>query len=352
MTRAEFDRRDFLRRTLVGGAGAVVLAATRSTLLPSVASAQGLSHARSMDRAAGMLPLAGTAVCLLGAHALPRGTEVTQIDSTLALESELGRQLAIVRRYSYWDNPPPDSAQLWAAQGGRIPYISWHAYSAGGHNVIPWASIARGDYDAFILQVGQKLAAFGYPIYFSFHHEPENDPANGTPADFQAAFTRVRSVMDSAGATNLRWVCTLMASTFRGGHGGADAWLPSPSVYTFIGADGYNRFPIVLRPAWKSFSAVLGASQQKAASLGKKLFVGEFGTVEQTAGGYAGDPQAKAVWFQDAASAVTSWGNVEALNYSHALATFFGSQMPYWVDTSPQSLASFKSVAFMPYFNG
>ena len=158
--------------------------------------------------------------------------------------------------------------------------------------------------------------------------------------------------MDSAGATNLMWVCTLMGGTYRGRHGGADAWLPAPSAYTFVGSDGYNRFPIIPHPNWMPFSDVFISAQQKATSLGKKLFIGEFGTIEQTAGGYPGDPQAKAKWFQDAASTIMSWGNVEAANYSHTLALFSGSQMPYWIDTTPQSLASFKSMAFMPYFNG
>ena len=155
MRGAEFDRRDFLRRMLVGGAGAAVLSATGSTLMPDFASAHGLAHPLSLHRGAtsSAASAGAAATCLLGAHALPWGTQVTQVDSTLALETELGRKVAVVRRYSYWDTPPPDSVHLWTAQGGRIPYISWHAYSMGGRTVIPWASIARGDYDAYIYTV-------------------------------------------------------------------------------------------------------------------------------------------------------------------------------------------------------
>jgi hypothetical protein len=331
MVMTDIDRREFLRRSLLAGVGVTLASGLTSTLMSTTARAS-------------------TGSCLTGAHALPRGTEVTQINSTLALEGEIGRQLDAIRRYSYWGGYVPDRTHLWAAQGGRIPYISLHAYSMGKKAIIPWAEIARGDHDAYLLQVGQKLAAFGYPTYFNFHHEPENEPECGTPADFQAAFARVRSVIDSAGATNLMWVCTLMGGTYRGRHGGADSWVPDPSTYTFVGTDGYNRFPIVPHPGWMSFSDVFISAQQKAVSLGKKLFIGEFGTIEQTAGGYPGDPQAKAIWFQDAASTVTSWGNVEAAIYSHTVANFSGYKMPYWIDTSASSLASFSSMASLPPF--
>jgi hypothetical protein len=80
------------------------------------------------------------------------------------------------------------------------------------------------------------------------------------------------------------------------------------------------------------------------------LFVGEFGCIEQTEGYSAGDPMAKADWFQGAADTVRAWGNVEAMCYSHAEATFQGHVMPYWIDSSEPSLASFSDVGRSNYF--
>jgi hypothetical protein len=288
--------------------------------------------------------------CLFGAHALPRAGEPTQKDSTLALEAAIGRTLGIFRRYSYWDEPPPDNTHLWAAQGGRTPYISWHAYTRSGV-AIPWRSISRGAQDTHIRAVGTAMANFGYPILFSFHHEPENDPANGTPVQFRAAFERIRTLFDSVGATNVTWMCTLMGTTYRGRNGGPDLWLPRPQFYEYVGSDGYNRWPVIVKPDWRTFADVFGDAQAKAVQLGKPLFVGEYGCVDQVQPSYPqGDPAAKAQWFTDAAQTVQAWGNVAGVSYSHAVAPFGGEQLPYWVDTSPISLEGFKAVGLSPYF--
>lgn len=321
------NRREFLRNTAVTGAG---IAVAGSAAWPD--------------------PALATASCLFGAHALPRGSQKDQRESTLALEAQIGRKLGVFRRYSYWDEPPPDLTHLWAAEGGRVPYISWHAYTRSG-TAIRWASIANGSHDAFIRSVGKGLASFGHPIFFNFHHEPENDTANGSAADFRAAFQRVRTLFDGQGATNLTWICTLMGTTYRGRNGGADAWLPPSRFYTHVGSDGYNRWPRIAKPGWRTFAEVFGAAHDKSVQLGKKLFVGEYGCVEQvTSSNPLGDPQAKADWFRGAARATERWGNVVALSYSHASAMFTGKLMPYWADTSSPSLNAFKTVGLSPYF--
>jgi hypothetical protein len=345
MATTDIERREFIRRSLFAGVGVTMASGLASTI--TTATARASTKARP---ATNVLPQL-TASCLFGAHALPRPGEPTQKDSTLALEASIGRTLGVFRRYSYWDEPPPDKTHLWAAQGGRIPYISWHAYKRNG-TAIPWASIARGDQDAFIKQVGTAMANFGYPIFFSFHHEPENDAKNGGPADFRAAFERVRSLFDQVGATNVTWMCTLMGTTYRGRNGGADTWLPRSQFYSYVGSDGYNRWPVIAKPTWRTFADVFGDAQAKAVQLGKPLFVGEYGCVDQVQPSYPqGDPNAKAQWFADAAQTVQTWGNVIALSYSHAVATFSGAQLPYWVDSSTISLAGFKTVGLSPYFS-
>ena len=155
MVMTDIDRREFLRRSLLAGVGVTLASGLTSTLMSTTARAS-------------------TGSCLIGAHALPRGTEVTQINSTLALEGEIGRQLDAIRRYSYWGGYVPDRTHLWAAQGGRIPTSLCTPTRWARRRLYLGRKIARGDHDAYLLQVGQKLAAFGYPTYFNFHHEPEN----------------------------------------------------------------------------------------------------------------------------------------------------------------------------------
>lgn len=327
-TSRPLDRRRFLQRAALAGAG---LVAGSVLLEPLAAVASNSGH------------------CRFGAGCQARGKEAGQQDAVLALESEIGRTLGVVRRYSDWENPMPDAVQAWAASTGRFPYISWHARKTDG-TIIPWASIANGSHDTYLRQQGQSLAAWGAPCYFNFHHEPENDTANGTAADFKTAFKHVRHVFDSVGATNLIWVCTLMGTTFRGTHGGADTWLPPVEYFTLLGADGYNRWPLIKQPAWRSFAELFDAARMKAAALGKGLLVGEYGCVEQTAGGYPGDPLAKANWFSDAATTLRAWPEVVGVSYSHGSATFGGKIMPYWVDSSAASLAAFKAMGRLSYF--
>jgi hypothetical protein len=334
MTTRDIDRREFLRRSVITGAGATLAGGLGSALLSDPAEATGSArHGAPGTRAA------GTPV-LLGAHALPRGSQPSEQAADLAFERLIGRKLRMIRRYTFWDSKLPDAMVEWGVRTGRTPYVSWHAYTRSRHP-IPWAQIAAGDHDAYIRAAGAHLARLRRPVWFSFHHEPENDPSNGSPADFRAAFERVRTLFDAAGAHNLRWVVALMSTTYSGGHGGVRAWLPAHWTFDMVGSDGYNHWPLKKDSHWKSFEEIFLPSHHLAASLGKKLFVAESGTIEQTAGGYPGDPQAKARWFSAIPSVVARWPHLVAMSYSHTQWPMHGTLMPYWVDTSPASLHAF-----------
>ena len=131
-----------------------------------------------------------------GSRIEPRGTE-SQNDAVLRVESEIGRKLAIDHYYYQWNSTFPNSAQTWTVGQGRIPFINW---KAGG----PWAAIANGSQDATIIAHADAIKAFGYPMYLTFHHEPEDDLATyGTPQDFAAAFRHI--VTCSALAASPTW---------------------------------------------------------------------------------------------------------------------------------------------------
>jgi hypothetical protein len=308
------DRRRFLRGSAL--AGASVLA---SSVLPAESA------------------LAVTPRVRFGAAAEPRGGESNQREAVLALERKLGRRLRIMRRYSFWEDGGADRTHRWASDGGRIPYMSWHAYTRGGRT-IPWRSIARGDHDAYLRRTAQNLRAFRDPIFFNFHHEPENDPRNGSPADFRAAFGHVKHVFDNEGASNLHWMVTLMASTYAGGHGGAGVWLP-PS-YGMLGVDGYNRWPVERMFPWRSFGQIFAPARNWARARRTGLFIGEYGCVENR-------PGDKATWFYNAGKAVRSWPEVKAIVYSHRRAS---PKIAYWADSSRASFRSFRRMGASTYF--
>ena len=189
-----WDRRRFIRSSAIAVAG--LLAASALPMDP-VLAAHRHHHIH------------------FGAGCEPQGTQ-DQRAAVLELERKIDRKLGIVRRYTFWECDIPDGTHRWAAAHGRTPYISWHAYTQGGQT-IPWRSIAQGDHDAHIRNRAHTIKAWGKHVYLSFHHEPENDPANGGPAEFRAASNRVHTLFKDVGADNVTWVVALMASTYGGG---------------------------------------------------------------------------------------------------------------------------------------
>jgi hypothetical protein len=277
--------------------------------------------------------------CLWGANAQPRGSQTGRTAIT-ALEKMIDRRLAISRHYVMWDHPLPDTFQEWTVKRGRTPYISWNAAREEG-TMVPWASIAAGAEDRLITSRARSLRAWGHPVFLTFHHEPEIRTGWGTPADYAAAFERIRGIFASARVRNARWVVTLLAGTYEGANGGPEAWMPSQ--FRLCGVDGYNRYPCSGQ-SWRSFANIFAPAQRFARSIGKNLFVGEYGCVENP-----GNPSAKARWFRAAGDAIRSWNNVTGVLYSHVFDEPFGCA--YWVDTSPKSLAAFKAVGNRSYFS-
>jgi len=324
------DRRRFLKTSALAGVGLAV---------PRVrAAVSGNTGARTEGRGS-----RGTG-CLWGAHAEPRGDEDAR--SAIAhLERKIGRRLAISRHYVKWDDEFPSGFQAWTVQRGRIPYISWHTETTDGA-AVSWSSIAAGDQDDWIGHQARSLRAAGYRMYFCFHHEPENDSVMGGSAEFVAAYDRIRQIFRSHRVRNLRWIVTLMASTYGGGNGGPESWMPSS--FRHCGVDGYNRYPCS-GESWQSFQTLFHPAREFAVSRGKGLFVGEYGCSEQDAhGNTGGDPTAKARWFREAGATIKSWPEVKAAVYSHVFSAQFDCE--YWVDTRRRSLNAFRDVGSDPYF--
>jgi hypothetical protein len=315
-------RRRFLQASLVAGAGL----AAATALPPFPAGAAGL--------------------CDFGAGCEPRAGEENQREAVRHLERKIGRKLGIMRRYTFWDADVPDGTHIWAAERGSTPYIAWHAYTRS-RRAIPWRSIAQGDHDDHLSKTATALRNMDRTVYFNFHHEPENDPRNGDAPQFVAAWNRVRQVFDDAGADNLVWICTLMASTYNGGHGGAGRWLPER--FDMFGVDGYNRWPCDRGFPWRGFREIFAPSRKLARRWNKPLFIGEYGCTERTDCGGSGSNTAKADWLRKAHDTVRGWPEVSGLVYSHGKSD---SGIPYWADSSRASMRAFRSMANSSRYRG
>ncbi|MFL5767780.1 MAG: hypothetical protein ACJ758_08060 [Actinomycetota bacterium] len=338
------DRRVFLKTMAAGGAG-LALSGFRFP-----ASEDGRRRTTRLQQES-LLPAsaATSAPCLFGAYVNPFGGDQTA--AVAAFETLIGRPLAITRHYLTWNISLTTSNIKKSAAAGHIPYLAWHA-TTKGNTAVPWSSIASGSQDAWIVTQANALRAAGFPVYLAFHHEPEDDLANGTPADFAAAYDHVRAVFDAEGVTNATWIVTLMATTYGGGHKGYAAWMPSG--VDLLGVDGYNRHPCISSPQkhpWNSFETIFTDAHDVAVSTGIPLFVGENGCVEQyDCGNTLGDPNAKAQWLADECATLRSWPEVKGVLYSHTTCRHNGYMMEYRVDSSAPSLAAYSAFGQDPNF--
>jgi hypothetical protein len=328
------DRRDFLRSSAAAAAGFAL---------------RGVMQAPELASASTRLPVVGAA-CRWGAFADPVAGQ-TKTQAYVSLEKKIGRKLAVTRQYLPWDSPLTGGLASWSAKGGRVPYISFKALRSNG-DAVRWASIASGSKDDFIRAQADRMRAWGHEAYVSFHHEPEDDPVCGSPAEFRAAYARIRRIFRAHGV-DVRWVVALMASTYAGGHGGYEPWLPPG--FDVIGIDGYNRFPCVDPPEkhpWKSFKEIFSPGYEAALATDKHMLAGEVGSVEQDdCGNLNGDPLAKARWITNMGDTLKNWPLVHAVLYSHTTLMHRGYPMDYRVDSSAAALDAYRTVGFKPYFS-
>jgi hypothetical protein len=302
------ERRDFLRRAAWATAG--------MTLAPGAIGQIGQIVG---GRASAATASAGFGICAQEYAGKTREQLVQYLEGLCGrafstVHNRMGWPISLVNRYSRW-----------IVSTGHTPILTWQTHSSSVN--VRWASIASGDHDERIRIEAGKLVALDRNVYFCFHHEPENDQALGTADDWRRAYDRVYELFNEEGATRVRHVACLMASTFKGLNGGEAAWLPPR--YDVLGVDGYNRNS---GGNWRPFSAIFRPAYDRAVSAGKPMYVIENGCVEGAAG-------AKKEWFAEAGATIEMWPDLIGVSYNHEA----GSRN-YRVDTSTSSIAGFRAL--------
>lgn len=314
------DRRDFMKKAAVTSAGVALATAAETSLFSTPAFAD----------------MGGAAGATFGASVQPLGSQSTT-DALLALEDLTQRRFTTVHNRMPWETSLVNRYSEFIAARGQIPILSWFTR---GRSDVKWSSIAAGAQDARIRSEAQKLKAAGWPAYFCFHKEPENEPWLGNVTEWKAAHERVWQIFQDVGVTNASFVACMMAPTFKGSFGGIRAWLPPH--YDVIGVDGYNRN---LKGNWRSFETILTPAHEVATALSMPLFVIEHGCVEGASG-------RKQQWFDDAAAVIRTWPEVMGISYNHETGhTGIDSSMNYRVDTSSSATQGFRAMGVAQFFN-
>ena len=181
------------------------------------------------------------------------------------------------------------------------------------------------------------IAAFGEPVYLTFHHEPEDDLATwGTPAEYAAAFRHVVDVFRARGVDNVAFVWTMMAWTFDPRSGKPiDAYFPGDDHVDLIGSDGYNFYPRKPGSTWNSFETVYRPTQDFAVRHATPWMAVEWGAQEDP-----DTPGRKGRWIVEALATARTWPELKGLIYFDEVKDY-----PWITDSSGSSMAGYAQIA-------
>jgi hypothetical protein len=293
---------------------------------------------------------------LLGGYAMPRNGQ-SAASAVTALESSLGRQLGAVRVYDLWNSTFPDSTTRAWRDGGRTLVLSVKAKRLNG-TTVTWRSIADAAPGSAvygeITKWADSVSAFGAPLYFTFHHEPEagTNLANGTAADFKDAWRKVVTVFRERGVTNATYLWTMTDYSFWvKDRREASLWYPGDDYVDAMGADAYNWYDCRagIFNAWKSLEQIIDPFRRfGAAHPDKELLLPEWGSYEDPA-----TPGRKAAWIKDAQAlfAKPGWEQFTGILYYHAVTSSYPN-CKWFLDTSTTASSAFDTMAGDPLYGG
>jgi hypothetical protein len=297
--------------------------------MPSLRTALALAGALAASALPLAAPPAASAHSILPASGLYLGAFANEPGGITALETAVGRTLAIDRTYVPWTftgwakRIAPDAA------AGRLPELAWSAAPA-----TTAAAIASGSQDGVMRAAALALKATGTDVllvpWYEFDQPVGGKRYIGTPAQVVAAWRRMFRIFQAVGATNVHLAWTPMAYDF-GPHANVDAtrFYPGDRYVHWIGADAYN-FPTA---PFRDQAALLDPAVAFAAEHGKPFIVGETASL----GANAATP----AWIE-------AYGAWAALHPSVRAITYFDSISPKGYDfrlvANPAALAAFTAL--------
>ncbi len=191
-----------------------------------------------------------------------------------AFETQIGRTVALTQHYYAFFDAFPGQAEAADAAAGRIPIESWDCQP-------PNAAVAAGNDDAWIRKRADALKAYGKPIFLRYMWEMNlpsssafradcyssaSDAPNGvfSPAEFIAAWDRIRVLFAQEGATNVIWLWN-PAGTID-----PLPYYPGASEVDWVGFDKYDVANV-------TFSTTFAGPYGFLLPLGKPIMIGETG---------------------------------------------------------------------------
>jgi hypothetical protein len=288
-----------------------------------------------------------------------------------AVQSRLGRKLAIVRDYYRIGQSFPYLADRQAMAGGATLLVSLDSVPGMGPT---YASIAAGQHDrairTFLNQVEHAAVTYRLgAIYIAFEHEADNPQhaVLGPPSEFILAWDHIHQLAQAAhldwnDGGRLHWAWILTSFGFRsttGRHGtpraGAAQYWPGSGEVDIVAADGYNSANCYFtKPGTNMvatghavttpttlFGPVLKFAQTHG---GLPVFVPEWGTVP-----YA-SPSVEPSYINQMSAYIQAHPQIAAVLYWDAHAV--GNGCDYRLNNYPAAMAAFAAMGQAPGLQG
>jgi hypothetical protein len=266
---------------------------------------------------------------------------------------QLGRMPAIVAWYQAWGNSNRqfDPSLLESVRNrGAMPLITWEPWDPAAGVEQPsyhLGRIARGDFDVYIDSWATGLAVYGGSVYLRFAHEmngswyPWAVGTNGnTVDDYVTAWRYVHDRFDAAGAENVRWVWSPLATGPEDGR--LTQSYPGDAYVDWVGLDGFNEGTTRPDSIWRDFASIFCPAYTAILALtDRPIMIPEMASAEE-----GGD---KATWVTDAfATQLPSYfPNIRAVVWFNR-----DKEADWRIDSSPASLAAFREILANPYLQG
>ncbi|HEX9160564.1 MAG TPA: glycosyl hydrolase [Thermoanaerobaculia bacterium] len=291
-----------------------------TTFAQSISNAEGnaVRNARKGSRSdylAPMKPMLNSVTALRNPPQMLFGIYDGGFPNTFAgmeqFEDRVRYRFPLISFYCAWGDKPDQQFPTRMVESiqkmGSVPMITWEPWvvdfderlrpnlpSRAEREYAVLHSIARGDYDFYIVPWAKAAAQYHKPIFVRFAHEMNDPyrypwgPQNGNrPDDFVSAWKHVHLIFQKMSASNVLWVWSPHISM-----PWFEYYYPGPEFVDWIGIGVLNYGTIASWSRWWSFHQILEKAYPTLLKLNKPIMISEFGTV-----GTGGDV---AVWYQQA----------------------------------------------------
>lgn len=257
------------------------------------------------------------------------------IGAVTALERGLGREMDIVHAYRTWTEPFPRPADTAVLNSKRYLLLSWDG--------IDTKSIAAGGQDPLIRERARTIKATGKPVFLRWQWDMDRAGLKNrihSPADYIAAWKRLRVIFRAESVDNVAWVWCPTANGFAGPAAAGD-YYPGDDQVDWICADAYPGTDLDYRDLSEAMKAFMGWAKAHP----KPVMVGEFG-VPRAYGTRRAD------WLRRAARTLQN-PQIKAVVYydSDPGGKNADKRRQYSLSGDQSAMSAMRELATTPYFN-